>query len=44
MLESFTPRLSAIEDGRAEPLAELPGTVPDGVVLAADGSMLVSCH
>lgn len=44
MLESFAPRLSAIENGRVEPLAELPGTVPDGVAFAADGSMLVSCY
>lgn len=43
-LESFTPRLSALRNGRAELLAELPGTVPDGVAFAADGSMLVSCY
>lgn len=44
ILESFDPRLSALVDGRLETLAELPGTVPDGVAFAADGSLLVACY
>jgi gluconolactonase len=30
--------------GRPEPFAELPDTVPDGIALCADGSVLVSCQ
>lgn len=44
VLESFTPRLSALCGDRLDVLAELPGTVPDGVAFAADGSMLVTCY
>ncbi len=50
VLESQTPALVAItidSSGAAEGrrvVAELPGTVPDGVTLAADGSMLVCCY
>ncbi len=44
VLESFTPRLSALRDGRLEALAELPGTVPDGIAFTEDGSMVVSSY
>lgn len=43
-LETFTPRLSRVTDGRAEVIAEFPGTSPDGVALTADGGFLVSCY
>lgn len=48
--ESNEPALVRIpirDDGQAaerEVLARLPGTVPDGVVAAADGSLLVFCY
>lgn len=50
VLESCTPALVAIavnEDGTAgerELIALLPGTVPDGVTLAEDGSAFVFCY
>jgi len=43
-LETLTPRLSTIVDGRAEVIAELPGTTPDGLAACADGGFLVSCY
>jgi gluconolactonase len=43
-LETLTPRLSRIALGRAEVIAELPGTSPDGVALCADGSFIVACY
>ncbi len=30
--------------GEPEPFVDLPGTVPDGIALCADGSVLVSCQ
>jgi gluconolactonase len=43
-LETLTPRLSRIVDGRAEVVAELPGTTPDGVALCADGGLVIACY
>jgi gluconolactonase len=43
-LETLTPRLSTIVDGRAEVIAELPGTTPDGLAACADGGFVVSCY
>ncbi len=40
-------RVPILADGTAGPpelVAELPGTVPDGIALCADGSLLVSCQ
>ena len=44
VLESFTPRLSALRDGQAELIAELPDVVPDGVAIDAEGGYVVSCY
>lgn len=50
VLESTPGRLVAFDirpDGRAGPrrlLAELPGTVPDGIAFATDGSILIACY
>jgi gluconolactonase len=43
-VESYTPRLRMLRDGRPETIAELPGVVPDGVALDAEGGFLVSCY
>jgi sugar lactone lactonase YvrE len=44
LLESFSPRLSVLADGRLETIAELPGVVPDGVALDAEGGYVVGCY
>jgi gluconolactonase len=44
VLESFTPRLSLLRAGRTELIAELPGAVPDGVAIDAEGGYVVSCY
>jgi sugar lactone lactonase YvrE len=50
VMETNVPGLTRIpirrdrRAGRAERWLELPGTVPDGVALAADGSLLVACY
>lgn len=50
VLESCTPALVRVRigsDGRAGPrevLAELPGTVPDGVTVTEDGTAYVCCY
>lgn len=44
VLESFTPRLSVLRGGGLETLAELPGVVPDGVAIDAEGGLIVSCY
>jgi len=44
VLESFTPRLSVLTDGRLETIIELPGLVPDGVALDAEGGFVVACY
>jgi gluconolactonase len=41
---SFTPGVLALKDGRLESVCELPGTVPDGLALDAEGGILVSCY
>jgi gluconolactonase len=43
-LETLTPRLSTIVDGRPEVIAELPGTTPDGLAACADGGFIVSLY
>ena len=44
VLETLTPRLSRIVDGRVELIAELPGTTPDGVALCTNGAFVVACY
>jgi sugar lactone lactonase YvrE len=44
LLESFSPRLRMLIDGRLETIAELPGVVPDGVALDAQGGYVVGCY
>jgi gluconolactonase len=44
VLETLTPRLSAVRGGSLHLLAEFPGHSPDGVALCADGGFLVSCY
>jgi gluconolactonase len=44
VLESFTPRLSALRDSGLAPVAELPGVVPDGVAADAESGFLVGCY
>ena len=43
VLESFTPRLNAVRGGRLERVAELPGTVPDGLAPTAEGGLVIAC-
>jgi gluconolactonase len=43
-LESFTPQLRRLGDGGPELVAELPGVVPDGVALDAEGGFLIGCY
>jgi gluconolactonase len=44
VLESFLPRLVEVSETGLHVLAELPGRVPDGVALDADGGYVVSCY
>lgn len=44
VLESFTPRLSRLTPDGLETVADLPGCVPDGVALTADGDFVVACY
>jgi gluconolactonase len=46
VLESFTPRLALLDlaTGDYDVVADLPGTVPDGVAYDAEGGALVSCY
>lgn len=41
--ESWSPRIRAVRDGEAPVYCELPGTVPDGLTLDADGGIVVTC-
>jgi gluconolactonase len=43
-LESFTPRLRRLTEAGAELVADLPGVVPDGVALDAEGGFLICCY
>lgn len=43
-LETLTPRLSRVVDGRTELVADLTGTSPDGVTLCADGGYIVAVY
>jgi sugar lactone lactonase YvrE len=42
--ESFVPQVRAIRDGEATVHGELPGTVPDGLALDADGGIIVTSY
>lgn len=44
LLESFTPRLQAVRNGALELVCELPGVVPDGVALDAEGGFIIACY
>lgn len=46
VVESLLPGLTAVSlaTGERRVVAELPGSVPDGVVLDADGTMYVTCY
>ncbi len=43
-VESFTPRLRRLTDAGPELIADLPGVVPDGVALDADGGYTIACY
>lgn len=43
-LESFTPRLRRLGDAGPQLVAKLPGVVPDGVALDAEGGFLIGCY
>lgn len=43
-LETLTPRLSRVAEGRVELIADLAGNSPDGVTLCADGGFLVAVY
>jgi sugar lactone lactonase YvrE len=42
--ESSIPRVRAVRDGEAPVHCELPGTVPDGLALDADGGLVVTSY
>jgi gluconolactonase len=46
MVESYRPTLSRFDlaTGELEEVTRLPGTVPDGVALTAEGGVVVSCY
>ncbi|HEY1317107.1 MAG TPA: SMP-30/gluconolactonase/LRE family protein [Gaiella sp.] len=46
MVESYRPALSRFDlaTGAVEEVVRLPGTVPDGVALAVEGGVVVSCY
>jgi gluconolactonase len=46
LVESYVPTLNRfdLETGELEQVARLPGTVPDGVALTAEGGIVVSCY
>lgn len=46
MVESYSPALSRIDlaTGELEEVTRLPGTVPDGVALTAEGGIVVACY
>jgi gluconolactonase len=44
VIESFTHRVLAVTAGRSEIYAELPGNIPDGLALDAEGGLLVACY
>jgi gluconolactonase len=43
-VETLTPRLSRVAQGRAEVIAEIPDMSPDGVALCADGGFIIACY
>jgi len=46
VVESLPPRITAIaiSDGSSETVIELPGVVPDGIALDAEGTAYISCY
>jgi sugar lactone lactonase YvrE len=44
VVESFIPRVLAIRDGRTSVYCDLPGTVPDGLALDAEGGLIVTVY
>lgn len=45
IVETFhRPGVVALRDGVVEQVIELPGTVPDGVVVAESGALYISCY
>jgi gluconolactonase len=44
VVESSIPRVRAVRDGEAPLHCELPGTVPDGLALDADGGLVVTSY
>jgi sugar lactone lactonase YvrE len=44
VLESYTPRLSVLGDRGLETIADLPGVVPDGVAIDAEGGFVIACY
>jgi gluconolactonase len=44
VVESFGARVLVVRGGHLEPYVKLPGTVPDGLALDAEGGLLVSCY
>jgi sugar lactone lactonase YvrE len=42
--ESYEPRVVAVRDGSVETVAELPGTVPDGLALDDEGGLIVTSY
>jgi sugar lactone lactonase YvrE len=44
VLESFTPRLSRLGENGLETIVDLPGVVPDGLAIDADGGFVVACY
>jgi gluconolactonase len=43
-VESFNPSLRRLADSGPEELAALPGVVPDGLALDAEGGFLIACY
>lgn len=46
VVESLPPRITAVSlaDGTTRPVIELPGIVPDGIALDAEGTAYISCY
>jgi gluconolactonase len=43
-VESFNPSVRRLTDSGPEDLARLPGVVPDGIALDAEGGFLIACY
>lgn len=46
VVESLPPRITSVSiaDGSAQLVVDLPGTVPDGIALDAEGTAYISCY